>query len=101
MPPSLTTKIAVVTEVRVKQLAQTVVMTTLMCRNCGMSQNSRSEEHTSELQSHSDLHSFPARRSSDLTTKIAVVTEVRVKQLAQTVVMTTLMCRNCGMSQNS
>src|SRR5476649_898633 len=28
----------------------------------------RSEEHTSELQSHSDLHSFPTRRSSDLTT---------------------------------
>src|SRR5579875_2610795 len=28
--------------------------------------SSRSEEHTSELQSHSDLHSFPTRRSSDL-----------------------------------
>src|SRR5476649_1374084 len=28
--------------------------------------NSRSEEHTSELQSHRDLHSFPTRRSSDL-----------------------------------
>src|SRR5260221_316425 len=28
---------------------------------------SRSEEHTSELQSHRDLHSFPTRRSSDLT----------------------------------
>src|SRR5882672_7551567 len=26
----------------------------------------RSEEHTSELQSHSDLHSFPTRLSSDL-----------------------------------
>src|SRR5579875_1805505 len=26
----------------------------------------RSEEHTSELQSHSELHSFPTRRSSDL-----------------------------------
>src|SRR5437773_1617616 len=26
----------------------------------------RSEEHTSELQSHHDLHSFPTRRSSDL-----------------------------------
>src|SRR5947207_309103 len=26
----------------------------------------RSEEHTSELQSHSDLLSFPTRRSSDL-----------------------------------
>src|SRR5476649_2008790 len=28
--------------------------------------NHRSEEHTSELQSHRDLHSFPTRRSSDL-----------------------------------
>src|SRR5476649_2353321 len=28
----------------------------------------RSEEHTSELQSHRDLHSFPTRRSSDLGT---------------------------------
>src|SRR6202022_495083 len=27
----------------------------------------RSEEHTSELQSHRDLHSFPTRRSSDLS----------------------------------
>src|SRR5476649_57003 len=27
----------------------------------------RSEERTSELQSHSDLHSFPTRRSSDLS----------------------------------
>src|SRR4030095_5191977 len=29
----------------------------------------RSEEHTSELQSHRDLHSFPTRRSSDLSCK--------------------------------
>src|SRR5476649_1329132 len=29
-------------------------------------QGTRSEEHTSELQSHRDLHSFPTRRSSDL-----------------------------------
>src|SRR5882672_9178762 len=29
----------------------------------------RSEEHTSELQSHRDLHSFPTRRSSDLETR--------------------------------
>src|SRR5215211_7417498 len=28
--------------------------------------SARSEEHTSELQSHRDLHSFPTRRSSDL-----------------------------------
>src|SRR5476649_1975747 len=32
---------------------------------CG-SGGARSEEHTSELQSHRDLHSFPTRRSSDL-----------------------------------
>src|SRR6476646_7022613 len=29
----------------------------------------RSEEHTSELQSHRDLHSFPTRRSSDLASR--------------------------------
>src|SRR5882672_6301717 len=33
----------------------------------------RSEEHTSELQSHSDLHSFPTRRSSDLLRSGAIV----------------------------
>src|SRR5215211_6613229 len=32
----------------------------------GHQPRARSEEHTSELQSHSDLHSFPTRRSSDL-----------------------------------
>src|SRR5260221_321784 len=32
----------------------------------------RSEEHTSELQSHRDLHSFPTRRSSDLCPKSAL-----------------------------
>src|SRR5262252_2841720 len=32
----------------------------------GSNEFPRSEEHTSELQSHSDLHSFPTRRSSDL-----------------------------------
>src|SRR5882672_1830806 len=31
----------------------------------------RSEEHTSELQSHRDLHSFPTRRSSDLDARTA------------------------------
>src|SRR5947207_910591 len=39
------------------------------CRVRGRSETNtrkRSEEHTSELQSHSDLHSFPTRRSSDL-----------------------------------
>src|SRR5882672_7649400 len=34
--------------------------------NNGSFTSPRSEEHTSELQSHSDLHSFPTRRSSDL-----------------------------------
>src|SRR5476649_2231805 len=32
----------------------------------GSRRGCRSEEHTSELQSHRDLHSFPTRRSSDL-----------------------------------
>src|SRR4029453_8618958 len=36
----------------------------------------RSEEHTSELQSHRDLHSFPTRRSSDLT-EISSVQRIR------------------------
>src|SRR5882672_8204985 len=35
----------------------------------------RSEEHTSELQSHRDLHSFPTRRSSDLV-EIGMITDV-------------------------
>src|SRR5476649_494637 len=38
-------------------------LTLAHCRDHG-----RSEEHTSELQSHRDLHSFPTRRSSDLDT---------------------------------
>src|SRR5476649_1570199 len=38
---------------------------------------SRSEEHTSELQSHRDLHSFPTRRSSDLVHVHVPVDEVR------------------------
>src|SRR5579875_187623 len=36
---------------------------------------SRSEEHTSELQSHSDLHSFPTRRSSDLVSVKGIDTQ--------------------------
>src|SRR5476649_245380 len=36
------------------------------CRKVAHDLLKRSEEHTSELQSHSDLHSFPTRRSSDL-----------------------------------
>src|SRR5882672_520895 len=38
-----------------------------MARSRVRREKERSEEHTSELQSHSDLHSFPTRRSSDLT----------------------------------
>src|SRR5882672_2143193 len=38
---------------------------TPVLKACGVDID-RSEEHTSELQSHSDLHSFPTRRSSDL-----------------------------------
>src|ERR1044072_3431494 len=34
--------------------------------NISYVRTTRSEEHTSELQSHRDLHSFPTRRSSDL-----------------------------------
>src|SRR6202022_4699820 len=34
--------------------------------NASRTRVKRSEEHTSELQSHRDLHSFPTRRSSDL-----------------------------------
>src|SRR5476649_2725281 len=36
-------------------------------RRYGIRECRRSEEHTSELQSHRDLHSFPTRRSSDLS----------------------------------
>src|SRR5882672_5011936 len=42
----------------------------------------RSEEHTSELQSHRDLHSFPTRRSSDLERDEILVLEYdRLAQL--------------------
>src|ERR687893_742121 len=34
--------------------------------------NARSEEHTSALQSHRDLHSFPTRRSSDLASSSTI-----------------------------
>src|SRR5215204_1567875 len=43
----------------------------------------RSEEHTSELQSHSDLHSFPTRRSSGLV--IAPLGETLERLLAEDV----------------
>src|SRR5688572_28589588 len=39
---------------------------TLVCSAISRKLRSRSEEHTSELQSQSNLHSFPTRRSSDL-----------------------------------
>src|SRR5471032_1305252 len=38
----------------------------------------RSEEHTSELQSHQDLLSFPTRRSSDLFLKFLRTIEANV-----------------------
>src|SRR5476649_1299753 len=38
----------------------------LTVEDLGSANGVRSEEHTSELQSHRDLHSFPTRRSSDL-----------------------------------
>src|SRR4030095_9490385 len=43
-------------------------LTTKVCvfASLTMSAALRSEEHTSELQSHRDLHSVPTRRSSDL-----------------------------------
>src|SRR5476649_2557943 len=40
------------------------------------SKPARSEEHTSELQSHRDLHSFPTRRSSDLVADADAVIDV-------------------------
>src|SRR5579875_1886941 len=46
---------------------------------------SRSEEHTSELQSHSDLHSFPTRRSSDLLMPVkGRQDKVKIKLLVNT-----------------
>src|SRR5580692_4730240 len=39
----------------------------------------RSEEHTSELQSQSNLHSFPTRRSSDLAVDMAMQKKVNDK----------------------
>src|SRR5476649_1895258 len=44
----------------------------------------RSEEHTSELQSHRDLHSFPTRRSSDLPHRLASGTVPRSNRSRQT-----------------
>src|SRR5260221_180482 len=44
----------------------------------------RSEEHTSELQSHRDLHSFPTRRSSDLCDHSIVKVNISEKVLYTT-----------------
>src|SRR5882672_3822860 len=45
----------------------------------------RSEEHTSELQSHRDLHSFPTRRSSDLVSdEPRFVSQVQNNPVVQT-----------------
>src|SRR5579875_3535193 len=48
-----------------KQFTKSIIGFTQMCLL--LYEEGRSEEHTSELQSHSDLHSFPTRRSSDLS----------------------------------
>src|SRR5262252_7761067 len=45
----------------------------------------RSEEHTFELQSHRDLHSFPTRRSSDLHADEEVAQDERRPPLADDV----------------
>src|ERR671916_366948 len=51
----------------------------------------RSEEHTSELQSHRDLHSFPTRRSSDLKSILPKYAgPVRVRQLSTSLTEPTL-----------
>src|SRR5882672_3772499 len=54
-------------------IAQILSVSTLRCivLITGLARgHARSEEHTSELQSHRDLHSFPTRRSSDLADRI-------------------------------
>src|SRR5476649_838945 len=53
-------------------MERNLVLTTCVDDKIGQLQKfsqlaARSEEHTSELQSHRDLHSFPTRRSSDLS----------------------------------
>src|SRR3712207_3040767 len=44
----------------------------------------RSEEHTSELQSRRDLHSFPTRRSSDLASGPRAPSGARAERTART-----------------
>src|SRR5476649_2491834 len=50
----------------VPQSAANAIDQRAFARTVRADQPERSEEHTSELQSHRDLHSFPTRRSSDL-----------------------------------
>src|SRR5260221_251267 len=45
-----------------------------------ISDEGRSEEHTSELQSHRDLHSFPTRRSSDLASTDMAAAPIKASQ---------------------
>src|SRR5262252_4728562 len=52
-------------------------------RNCWSCSPTRSEEHTSELQSHRDLHSFPTRRSSDLLRAVPGVGNDRQRAAAR------------------
>src|SRR5215218_2510764 len=51
------------------------------CSTTIMNASYRSEEHTSELQSHSDLHSFPTRRSSDLRRDLGLQLAVFLQHL--------------------
>src|SRR5262252_128593 len=65
LPISPITKVAAMTRL------MSIPMSPATCWFCaepagGRAHGDRSEEHTSELQSHRDLHSFPTRRSSDL-----------------------------------
>src|SRR5919202_101258 len=47
-------------------LSYSLIVRLMKCGSWYDLSTNRSEEHTSELQSHRDLHSFPTRRSSDL-----------------------------------
>src|SRR5476649_2330207 len=61
----ITSAIALITSARIR--TRTRVVAVVQAR---LPQPTRSEEHTSELQSHSDLHSFPTRPSSDLDDEV-------------------------------